>query len=415
VITKGLLVEKSATLSWRCILGIEIRATNMRAWCQPGTMRVIGSGAMLLVGLIAGCSTAASSIGDAGSPNAPEDAGGEAAVVPPGPPDGGSSDEASTNATDANGTDAPRDVAADGEDAAPAQKNLFLFGGVAVTTSTYYANDTWRFDGTKTWTQVGVAAPSAREGHSMATLGNKIVLFGGCGGRTSTSECTSLLGDTWTFDGSTWTSVPVNGVSPAARAGHSMASLNGSVVLFGGYDGTKEFDDTWTFDGSSWSLVVTRGATPPARSGSPLATLGGKLVLFGGWDGTSDLDDTWTFDGQTWTQVVIHGTTPPARRLHAMAGADGIAVLFGGLHDFLVARGDAWSFDGTSWTALPIGPDPRGGSAMAFVAGKLILFGGSDRSFIYDDTWSFNGNTWSKLPNDSHPVERDGHALATLP
>jgi len=34
-----------------------------------------------------------------------------------------------------------------------------------------------------------------------------------------------------------------------------------------------------------------------------MATLGGTVVMFGGEDATGHLDDTWTFDGTTWTQI----------------------------------------------------------------------------------------------------------------
>jgi hypothetical protein len=43
----------------------------------------------------------------------------------------------------------------------------------------------------------------------MATLGNKVVLFGG------TSQGSGALNDTWTFDGTSWTQLPVSNRPPA--------------------------------------------------------------------------------------------------------------------------------------------------------------------------------------------------------
>ncbi|MHC5066655.1 MAG: kelch repeat-containing protein, partial [Planctomycetota bacterium] len=46
----------------------------------------------------------------------------------------------------------------------------------------------------------------------------------------------------------------------------------------------------------------------------------GSLVLFGGWDGSRYLRDTWVWDGNLWTQRSEFGqNSPPPRTSHAMA------------------------------------------------------------------------------------------------
>src|SRR5207244_3469791 len=87
------------------------------------------------------------------------------------------------------------------------------------------------------WTQRTPATiPSAREAAAMAAdrATGRVVLFGGLlqVGNTST-----VLGDTWTWDGSNWTQQHP-ATSPPARDYAAMATdpATGHVVLFGGFD-----------------------------------------------------------------------------------------------------------------------------------------------------------------------------------
>ena len=68
-------------------------------------------------------------------------------------------------------------------------------------------------------------------------------LFGGTSG-------TSLLGDTWEWDGEDWTEVANDG--PTRRSQHSLVydSSRHLILLFGGSAvGSPAANDTWTWDG----------------------------------------------------------------------------------------------------------------------------------------------------------------------
>jgi hypothetical protein len=84
--------------------------------------------------------------------------------------------------------------------------------------------------------------------------------------------------------------------------------------VFGGGTTAGWLGDTWTWDGTSWTKLNVTGPSPRQTS---LATLNGKILLFGGYDGTV-LADTWQWDGASWTQLNVSG--PPARYSPAMAG-----------------------------------------------------------------------------------------------
>jgi hypothetical protein len=111
---------------------------------------------------------------------------------------------------------------------------------------------------------------------SAATLfsSSSTLLFGGSGGG-------EYLTDTWTFDGTSWEQV-VTPHSPPGRSDASMATLGSKVVLFGGqWDQSGFLNDTWTFDGKDWSQMMT-SKSPARRTDAIMAAVGGVIVLFGG-------------------------------------------------------------------------------------------------------------------------------------
>jgi hypothetical protein len=70
---------------------------------------------------------------------------------------------------------------------------------------------------------------------------SNVVLFGGAG-------VSGDLGDTWTWDGSTWTK-QAPATSPPAREDASMAydAATGNAVLFGGGGNSRWIGVTWTW------------------------------------------------------------------------------------------------------------------------------------------------------------------------
>jgi N-acetylneuraminic acid mutarotase len=287
---------------------------------------------------------------------------------------------------------------------------IVLFGG----TGSKVLRDTWIWTGSR-WTPQDITGPGARWSAAVATLNGKAVLFGGAGDEGSDYD--HELADTWTYDGTKWTRRSASGPSPRESA--AMATLNGTVVLFGGYDpsagdavSTLYDGDTWTWDGTTWKELTVVG--PSARASSAMAALNGAIVLFGGVNGAGDtwLGDTWTWDGARWTRQDVTG--PMARQAAAMATLNDSVVLFGGL-GATGYLGDTWTWDGTRWTQLDVsGPGPRGLAAMATLNESIVLFGGFDRSEgDVADTWTFDGNTWAHL-NVSGPSARDSAAIASL-
>jgi N-acetylneuraminic acid mutarotase len=245
-----------------------------------------------------------------------------------------------------------------------------------------------------------------------------LVLFGGDDG-------SSKLNETWTFDGASWSPLSVKG-SPPARSYASMSTLGAQLVLFGGDQTNADlpyFGDTWTFDGKTWTQQKTPDMTP--RGMGTAGTANDKVVLFGGreqkpFDGIDkNVGDTWTFGGAGWSQVT--GSAPAARYFGSAASVSGKVVLFGGAGDSGVLD-DTWTFDGSAWRQVQVTSPPpaRYAASMAALGDEVVLFGGrvggpsgSFNPTSFDDTWMFDGTSWRQIPLLIHPPARAGASMGS--
>jgi hypothetical protein len=270
----------------------------------------------------------------------------------------------------------------------PATRQVVLFGGFIAYNTLY--GDTWTWDG-RTWTQQSPSSsPSPRYGASMAydAATGQIVLFGGF------VPATGSLSDTWIWNGSTWTQQsPSTSPSNRVNAGLAYDAVAGQLVLFGGGGNTGILGDTWTWNGMTWTQQ-SPSTSPPARSYTSMAydAAVSRVVLFGGGDNSNNFyADTWTWNGSTWTQQ-SPATSPSARYLAGTAydTATRQVVLFGGNNN-VVNLGDTWTWNGTSWTQLSPANSPSGRNAVSMVydaaTGQILLFGGYNTADL-GDTWT---------------------------
>jgi hypothetical protein len=270
------------------------------------------------------------------------------------------------------------------------------------------------------WTrQAPAASPRVRADAAMAydAATGTTVMFGGYE-RLATGDLLPL-GDTWTWDGTTWTR-QAQADHPSPRYGAAMAydAATGTMVLFGGYElasgALGVLNDTWTWNGTTWTQQHP-AVSPPAlnRASAAMAydAATGTVVL-------SEVDgSTWTWNGTTWTQQTP-AASPPARFGAAMAydTATGTVVLFGGQSSTGHLLADTWTWDGTTWTqqAPATSPHFRYDTTMAYDAttGTVVLFGGTATNREFSDTWTWDGTTWTQQTPATHPFARGGDATA---
>lgn len=287
----------------------------------------------------------------------------------------------------------------------------FLCGAIGLSSST--APPASAVALTANWIQLSpTTSPPPRTSASMAydPANGTMVLFGG---EEVTDGSLTMLGDTWTWDGSTWTEqFPAS--SPSPRYGASLAydSATDDLVLFGGLSTTGDMADTWTWDGSTWTEQVPI-TTPPGRNNASMAydATSANVVLFGGVDNREMLNDTWTWDGATWIQQ-FPSTKPSARDAASMAYDAGTkeTVLFGGITGS-ASLSDTWTWNGSTWASQSPTQSPSGryGSAMAYdpATSDMVLFGGyGGGSSDFSDMWMWDGTTWAERFTATSPSAR---------
>jgi hypothetical protein len=89
-------------------------------------------------------------------------------------------------------------------------------------------------------------------------------------------------------------------------------------------------------------------------------------------------------------------------------------VLFGGSDSSFVRLGDTWEWDGTKWAQVTaIGPAARSDFAMTFDSkrGRVVLFGGRSDKGLMHDTWEFDGHSWSEV-DTAGPAPRQLMSMA---
>lgn len=270
------------------------------------------------------------------------------------------------------------------------------------------------------WQASPPTSPAPRDAHRMATdlSAHHVVMFGGWNG-------SGYLGDTWEYDGSTWTQNMLAG--PRARALHALAydEARGVTLLFGGVFGPGQFGylgDTWQYGDGVWKQLSSAAFPPPRFDHSMVYDRArGRIVMFGGRgsSGASLKNDTWEWDGSSWTRA-LPAVSPTPRAGHAMAfdPVSGRVLLFGGVQLGGPIVGDMWSWDGNTWTQLfpAHAPSARWHAVMAtdLAGGYVVLYGGYDGADLMD-TWSWDGTDWTLVQTRAQPEVPALPAMTTGP
>ena len=192
----------------------------------------------------------------------------------------------------------------------PALGGPVLFGGLASDGVTALA-DTWAYNGS-TWVQKVPTSHSASELRLDGLRPGERPA--GSLRRPSRRQCHRVA--TRAYNGTTWTNLsPPLDPGPRSDASLTYDAALGELVLFGGLDTNDDtLGDTWTFNGTTWTPIG-----PSARSdyASAYDSATNQLVIFGGLDvNENTLGDTWVESGSTWHQ--ISGPEPAARSYASM-------------------------------------------------------------------------------------------------
>jgi len=258
-------------------------------------------------------------------------------------------------------------------------------------------NDTWAWNGSS-WKLLSNKSPGLVS-HALAFCKKteQNIISGGWTGSTRVNETLILTGETW-IKAETGIAYYRDGFQ-----NHAMAydEKRQTIVLFGGMTikfpaGQIALGDTWEWDGQSWSRIFVKGPEPRWGHKMVYDQSNGNILLFGGNDGKKYFDDTWIWNGNTaeWSKVTP-GTIPGARCFHSLTcdTVRGRILMFGGLSASETPLRDLWEWNGTEWTLLmaEAPPKPRYNSGFVYDPrrNKSLLFGGFDGKEFFRDSWEF--------------------------
>jgi len=281
----------------------------------------------------------------------------------------------------------------------------------------------WEWDGNE-WHRINTeTAPGSRDGDSMIydETRDLTIMFGG-----------NFTNETWVYDGSDWTRIFPEHLSPCYRFNHEMVydSHRQTVVLYGGAFHNFAFDmtDTWEWDGEEWTEIET-AQHPPGMSGFSMIfdSNRSETFIFGGWEwdinGGHLVNTMWVYDGTDWQAVYTTGATPSPRSGIDLA-YDTLrqrAILFGGWegtdqYGRPIATNETWAWDGTCWTLLNPETTPPVYWSYEMVydihRDRIVIFGGHGEFYYNDDVWEFDGMNWKQvIPASFPPPWRSGHEM----
>eukprot|EP00927_Polykrikos_kofoidii_P071588 TRINITY_DN67847_c0_g1_i1.p1 TRINITY_DN67847_c0_g1~~TRINITY_DN67847_c0_g1_i1.p1 ORF type:complete len:663 (-),score=90.28 TRINITY_DN67847_c0_g1_i1:117-2105(-) len=327
-----------------------------------------------------------------------------------------------------------------------------VFGLSFIVASSGIASETGVVSGSQPWLWSRVnstgLSPLGRQGQSVATLGQRLYVFGGCQMEIRCYNDLHIL-DTEELQ---WLQVPLSGEPPEPRGGHSATLVGSDIFVYGGASSEETFQSVYRLDPVKrrWSRIAATGpggdSGPGRRTGHAAAADGrGRIFVFGGYDDAGNfLNDLWvlnplqsgaapratSFLGDagtataSWSRQVPSGPTPSAREGHSLTHIDGRLVVFGGYTAGGTTTNDAHIYDPEvqSWERLDIGgtlPPPRQAHSATRHGHAIIVAGGCDVSsaypVCYNDVWSLSliDMVWTQVSFDVVTwIPREGHSAA---
>ena len=129
----------------------------------------------------------------------------------------------------------------------PASSRVVVFGGY--TPNVADRGDAWAWDGTR-WTELAGSTPRTHAQLGVHPTSGRLLVVAGI---TPSGPATTML----TLDQNTWTAAGVGSLSPRLLTAVALDPVRRVLVLYGGgaAAGSTLYGDTWEFDGTTWRKV----------------------------------------------------------------------------------------------------------------------------------------------------------------
>lgn len=238
----------------------------------------------------------------------------------------------------------------------------------------------------------------------------------------------AINSDTFLFyiESKKWVKLDPTGTVPSPRAAHSSCCVNvNQMVIYGGATGSGGLapEELYLLDlkngenQAEWIVVPVKGVSPGRRYGHSLVFFKPYLILFGGNFGNEAVNDVWIFNSEsqplTWQKLDIQGEFPPTRVYHSAAVcnygyANGMMVIFGGRSKNGNFLNDMWGLrrhrNGSwDWTKAPYkgNPKERHQHSSIFCGNFFINLGGrtnSDGDNLPIEIYDTDTSEWHVFP-----------------
>jgi N-acetylneuraminic acid mutarotase len=310
-------------------------------------------------------------------------------------------------------------IASDGSSLAPIGASLVWTGKVAITWGglvpsdfrfPVYLNTGRRYDPwTDSWTPTSTSSPaSQRSGHSAVWTGNEMIVWGGAAVSTST-----YLNSGGRYDPATdsWTATSTES-APAPRAGHTAVWGVDEMLVWGGGGSAGAPNSGGRYDPrtDTWSPISDAGA-PSLQA----ATWTGRRLVV--WGGTYE-----TLHGAVYDPVTDHWTAmstvnePSARRLHTVVWTGSRVVIWGGFtfsedpypHEEVTNTGGQYDPETDTWTLTSSdgAPSARARHSAVWAGDRMVVWGGESLSSSRVQTggrYDPAHDVWSPTTTDGAP------------
>ena len=172
--------------------------------------------------------------------------------------------------------------------------------------------------------------PSPRYFHSMAAMGDAVIVIGGKDDNTRFTDVHVFNKDMRSCQ---WAQPQLKGQPPKPRSAHTVSVVETKIYVFGGHRDGEKFNDTHILDTASMSWVCpqVKGIPPGKRNAHTTTVVGTSLYVFGGFDGES-CNDLHIFETlqYKWSQPVVSGDIPSRRCCHTVINIGKQLWLFAG-------------------------------------------------------------------------------------
>lgn len=139
---------------------------------------------------------------------------------------------------------------------------------------------------------------------------------------------------------------------PSPRTDHTAVLYEGSMYVFGGYDGKARYNDLYKFKlrnkKYSWKKIEAEGTVPLNRFGHSSVVCRDFMFVIGGWNGHDTMDDVYqySFLSNLWFEIRrIKGVRPKPRYRHSAIALKHEIIIFGGVDTSQQRFNDLFKFN----------------------------------------------------------------------